>query len=159
MHYNNGYYYNRHYYKEVNMKFYFRDEPLSELNTLREQSEITSRMAVLLGRRRIGKTFLSIEFVKDSLFVYLFIAKKSEPLLCENFVEEIKDKLNIPIHGKIESFKEIFKLLLDYSKTNKLTLIVDEFQEFMNINPSVYSDIQGLWDITKPEIHNIFADY
>ncbi len=131
------------------MKFYYRDEQLQELTELQVQSNETSKMAVLLGRRRIGKTSLAMEFVKETKSVYLFIAKKSETLLCESFVAEIKNKLNISIHGKIESFKEIFKLLLEYTKTNSLTLIVDEFQEFFNINPAVYSDIQELWDLHK----------
>ncbi|OGT66076.1 MAG: ATPase, partial [Gammaproteobacteria bacterium RIFCSPHIGHO2_12_FULL_45_9] len=38
------------------------------------------------------------------------------------------------------------------------TLILDEFQEFFKINPSVYSDIQKLWDLNKhaAKIHIIF---
>ena len=29
------------------------------------------------------------------------------------------------------------------------TLIIDEFQEFDNINPSIFSEIQNLWDTYK----------
>ena len=131
------------------MKFYFRDEILQQLEALHKQSETSAKMVVLLGRRLVGKTSLSLEFVKDKAFVYLFVAKKSETLLCEGFVDTIRGALGIPIHGKVETFKEIFTILLEYTKTNPLTLIVDEFQEFFNINPSVYSEIQGLWDIYK----------
>ena len=112
------------------MKFYFRDELLQELAILNEQSQARSRMAVLLGRRRIGKTSLALQFVKDKPFLYLFTAKKSERLLCESFMHEIKEKLNIVIHGRVESLKEIFAILFEYGKTHSFTLIVDEFQEF-----------------------------
>ena len=135
------------------MRFRFRDSELDELGLLYEQSEEVSRMAVLLGRRRVGKTSLALEFTKDKPFVYLFVAKKSEALLCESFVAEIKNKLGIAIHGKVESFKEIFAILLEHAKTNRFVLIVDEFQEFLKINPSVYSDTQELWDVNKNDTH------
>ena len=131
------------------MEFYFRTESQQQLEILRKQSETSGKMTVLLGRRRVGKTSLSLEFAKDSNFVYLFVAKKSEVMLCEGFVEEIIHKLNIQIHGKIETFKEIFTVLLNYAKSTPLTLIIDEFQEFYKINPAVYSETQGLWDINK----------
>ena len=133
------------------MKFYFRDELLQELAILNEQSQARSRMAVLLGRRRIGKTSLALQFVKDKPFLYLFTAKKSERLLCESFMHEIKEKLNIVIHGRVESLKEIFAILFEYGKTHSFTLIVDEFQEFFYINPSLYSDLQALWDLHKDQ--------
>lgn len=131
------------------MIFYFRNNELDDLGILHKQSKSTARMAVLTGRRRVGKTSLALEFVKDKLFIYLFIAKKSEVLLCQTFVEEIERKLNIPIIGKIETFRDIFVWLMEHSKSQPLTVIVDEFQEFYNINPSVYSDVQHLWDINK----------
>lgn len=42
---------------------------------------------------------------------------------------------------------------MEYSKTVKFNLIIDEFQEFYTINPSVYSDMQHLWDRNKDESH------
>lgn len=35
------------------------------------------------------------------------------------------------------------------SKEKALTLIIDEFQEFLQINPSIYSDMQNIWDTYK----------
>ena len=131
------------------MKFYFRDEELKELEILRKQSTQGSKMAVLTGRRRVGKTSLAIEFTKNKRFVYLFVARKSELMLCQGFIEEIKKKLDIVIHGKIETFKEIFSVLMEHAQNQHFTLIIDEFQEFYNINSSVYSDVQNIWDLEK----------
>ena len=30
-------------------------------------------------------------------------------------------------------------------------MIIDEFQEFRNLNPSVFSDMQNIWDSIKEE--------
>lgn len=44
------------------------------------------------------------------------------------------------------SFIEVFRFLLEQGKTNKFSLVIDEFQEFININNSIYSEIQNYWD-------------
>ena len=46
-------------------------------------------------------------------------------------------------------FSDVFQLLLEIAKKESFTVIIDEFQEFYNINPSVYSEIQKLWDLNK----------
>ena len=131
---------------------------LNELNTLWDQARVSSKMTVIMGRRRVGKTSLALEFVKDKKFLYLFAAKKAEALLCQDYMEVIERQLNIKVHGKIETFKDIFSLLMDHAKQHHFVLIIDEFQEFFNINPSVYSDLQCLWDLNKNKtnMHLIF---
>jgi hypothetical protein len=41
---------------------------------------------------------------------------------------------------------------------NKITVVIDEFQDFLQINPIVYSDLQKLWDLNKSSVklHIIF---
>lgn len=115
-------------------------------------------MTVITGRRRVGKTSLSIEATKEDTVLYLFISKKSETLLCEDFKALIIEKFDYPIIGEIKIFRDIFKVLLEIAKKVKYVLIIDEFQEFIKINPSVYSEIQNLWDQYKRDIklHVIF---
>ena len=131
------------------MKFYNREQELQLLADIRQQSLQTSRMTVLTGRRRIGKTMLALESVKNEKYLYFFITRKSESLLCEEFSREIKEFLQIPVFGEIKKFTDIIGLLLEYSKQQPLTVIVDEFQDFYNINPAVYSEMQRLWDLKK----------
>jgi len=132
------------------MRFYDREQELAELNKLMGQAKGGSRMAVLIGRRRVGKTLLSLEFVKDKKHLYLFVAKKSEALLCEEYIAEIKRLFpDAPVIGDIRSFRDVFQLLLQIAREEPFTVIIDEFQEFYNINPSVYSEIQKLWDLNK----------
>lgn len=131
------------------MKFYGRETELAELRNLREQAGETGRMTVITGRRRVGKTMLALEFARDHRSLYLFISKKSEMLLCEEFLDEIGSRFSVPVVGEIRHFRDLFRLLIELSRTERLTVIIDEFQEFYAINPAVYSEIQSLWDQNK----------
>lgn len=131
------------------MKFYNRVNELAELGKLYEQANKASRMTVITGRRRVGKTMLALEFARGHRSLYLFVSKKSEPLLCAEYLEEIKKTFEIPVYGEVKHFRDIFALLLDLAKKERFTLIIDEFQEFYAINPAVYSEIQHLWDVNK----------
>ncbi|GAG60794.1 unnamed protein product, partial [marine sediment metagenome] len=140
------------------MKFYGREDELKLLKKITAQSNASGHMTVITGRRRVGKTSLSIEATKKDTVLYLFISKKSETLLCEDFKALIIEKFDYPIIGEIKIFRDIFKVLLEIAKKVKYVLIIDEFQEFIKINPSVYSEIQNLWDQYKRDIklHVIF---
>jgi uncharacterized protein len=135
------------------MKFYNREEELALLCSIFEQSKQQGKMSVLTGRRRVGKTLLAREFIKDRTHIYLFVTKKSENLLCEEFLQEIKQVVGHEsvIIGEIKTVKEIFLLLLRITKQTPLTVVIDEFQEFLQINPAVFSEIQNLWDQYKVE--------
>lgn len=85
--------------------------------------------------------------------LYFFVARKTEAELCKDFVEEITSKLQLPILGEVVRFADILKYLLQLSKNRSLTLIIDEFQDFKRVNPSVFSDMQKIWDLNKQEAH------
>ena len=131
------------------MKFYNRADELEILSHADALKAKHSVFSMIIGRRRVGKTTLVLQdFSKDEV-LYFFISKKDETLLCEEFAEEIKDKLKIPLFGQIRSFEELFSYVLEIAKSRKFTLIIDEFQEFYKINSSIYSSMQKLWDINK----------
>ncbi|MGD0466144.1 MAG: ATP-binding protein [Gammaproteobacteria bacterium] len=144
----------------ASMHFYNRQEELKTLNHLEKQASSTGVMTVLTGRRRVGKTMLALNHINNINhdFLYLFVGRKEETLLCQEFLEEIKKKFNIPIIGEIKFFKELFALLLEIAKNKKITIVIDEFQEFLQINKTVYSDLQKLWDLNKSstKLHVIF---
>jgi len=135
-------------YNNEYMKFYNRESELERLKSNIEMSKDTSIMSVIIGRRRIGKTKLILKSVENEDFLYFFIAKKNESLLCEEFTEEAKDK-GFNIFGTITKFKELFELLLVESKERNFTLIIDEFQEFNTVNSAVFSEMQNIWDKYK----------
>lgn len=129
------------------MKFYNREKELQRLRSIEQSAQKTSKMTVLVGRRRIGKTRLVQEAFSEK--VYFFVAKKNEALLCEEFCTIIENSLNIRIHGQFFKFIDLFEFLLDQSKKRSFTLVIDEFQEFLSVNPGLYSDMQNVWDSYK----------
>lgn len=133
------------------MKFYNRTSELKELRLIYSQSRNTARMTVITGRRRVGKTMLALEFAKSHKRLYFFVSRKAEHLLCAEYLAQIKGLFRLPVIGEIKSFKDIFTLLLELSRKERFTLIIDEFQEFYAVNPSVFSDMQHLWDINKAQ--------
>lgn len=140
------------------MEFYNRIQELQHLERLDQRSHAEGVMTVFIGRRRVGKTMLALRHVENKNFLYLFVARKSEHLICEEFLEEIKKRFSIPVFGDVRYFKDIFALLLEIGKKEKFTLVIDEFQEFFQTNPSIYSDVQKLWDLNKHvvKLHVIF---
>lgn len=131
------------------MKFYNREKELAVLAKIKEQSLRAAQMTFVVGRRRIGKTSLLIKASENSTFLYFFVAKKNEVLLCAEFIDEIRQKLNVEVFGTFRTFRDVFGYLMDLSATTPFTLIIDEFQEFNSINASIYSDMQNLWDSKK----------
>ncbi|MCK9208646.1 MAG: ATP-binding protein [Salinivirgaceae bacterium] len=131
------------------MKFYNREYELVFLEQVASRTIQSAQFTLMLGRRRVGKTRLLHKAFENKKSVYFFVAKKSEPMLCAEYVELIKSNLNIPVFGEFTSFKSVFELLMHASVDNPFTVIIDEFQEFTNINKSVYSEMQNVWDTYK----------
>jgi len=130
-------------------KFYNRGKELQSLAMIAENSKQSAKMSFVIGRRRVGKTRLLKKAFEQTPFLYFFTAKKSESLLCGEFKELINDSGLTVLHGDFSRFRDIFSQLMDLSLSTPFTLIVDEFQEFININPSAFSDIQNIWDSKK----------
>ena len=128
------------------MRFCDREQETTFLRETREQAEKVARFTVVTGRRRIGKTTLIREAYKDVPFVYFFVARKAESDLCEAYLEEISEKLGIPMLGNSRHFSDIFRYLMELSQTRSFTLVIDEFQDFFRVNKAVYSEMQDIWD-------------
>ena len=133
------------------MKFYNRENEIKHLLDIQKYSTKNAQMTVVTGRRRIGKTQLLLKATKGQPTLYFFVVRKAENFLCQDFAQEITEKLNIPILGEISSFGKLFEFLMTISKERPFNLIIDEFQEFYNVAPSVYSDMQHYWDVNKDQ--------
>lgn len=137
------------------MKFYNRKKEIEELRRIQTHAfDSRSHMTVVTGRRRIGKTSLALHATQGMHpTVYLFVSRKNEAALCEEFAGLVSTALNCYVPPEIKTFKSLFQLLMELAKTRKFNLIIDEFQEFFNINPSVFSDMQNIWDSYRNNTH------
>ena len=136
------------------MKFYDRENELAELKRIQTLSFTDhSRLTVITGRRRIGKTSLVMKAVKDAPTIYLFVSRKNETSLCAEYIPLISQALSTYVPEGIKAFRSLFQYLLEQAKSKAFNLVIDEFQEFYNINESIYSDMQNLWDSYRMDTH------
>ena len=127
------------------MKFYDREKELKQLRDIEQASFSSARFTVVSGRRRVGKTTLIREAYKDTPMLYFFVGRKAEAELCQSFAHIAEEALGLPF-GEYSRFGELFRAIMMLARERHITLVVDEFQEFYRINPSVFSDMQNLWD-------------
>jgi AAA+ ATPase superfamily predicted ATPase len=136
------------------MQFYNRTNELKELRRIQELSfGDHSRMTVVTGRRRIGKTSLIMRSVEGLPTVYLFVGRKTEATLCAEFIPVIAQTLDVYVPEEVKTFRSLFGYMMELAANRAFNLVIDEFQEFYNINPSVYSDMQNIWDMYRMKSH------
>lgn len=132
------------------MKFYNRTSELAELQRIQNLSFTDhSRLTVVTGRRRIGKTSLVMKSVEGLPTVYLFVGRKSEATLCSEFIPAISQSLDTFVPAEIRTFRSLFQFLMELASTRSFNLVIDEFQEFYNVNEAVFSDMQNIWDMYR----------
>jgi AAA+ ATPase superfamily predicted ATPase len=128
--------------------FYDRERELEKLNSVHSQPGST--FVVIYGRRRVGKTALAREFLRDKLGLYFFVGEKDEALLLEEFQEEIEKNLSgyLPSYLKLKfsTLEELFEFILDFSRERKIVVVFDEFQNVLRINPSMAFELQRFID-------------
>lgn len=120
------------------MKFYDREKELALLKK-------TNRAAVL-GRRRIGKTRLLEEAMKDDFIYLFFFSDASETFIAQKWLETIKQRnIYIPELTKISD-------ILEYLFQNTdLPIIIDEIQNSVKKFPEFISLLQRLTDQFKQQ--------
>jgi AAA+ ATPase superfamily predicted ATPase len=155
------------------MKFISRQREIANLNRIRQRSYDRGQMTIVTGRRRIGKTRLIKESLSGETYLYFFVARLDEPLLCDGYVRQIEQTYGQRPIGSITRFIDVFRYVIELAKQQQVNLVIDEFQEFLRINPSVYSEMQNHWDSNRENMmmnlilsgsvyslmHKIFQDY
>ncbi len=136
------------------MKFYNREKELAELKRIEKLSFYDhSRMVVITGRRRIGKTSLVKRAFADGDMLYLFVGRKSEKTLVREFADNVRNTLGVFVPDGLADFANLLRYIMEIGKTRHFTLVIDEFQEFYNINESIFSEMQNIWDEYRLTTH------
>lgn len=136
------------------MKFFGRKDEIAELRKSRELSHRFAQFTVITGRRRVGKTELIKEALRDGTddFVYLLITRQTEKTMCSDLQKSVVEAIGhrLVIHGECSRLSELVAEIFKAAEEKPLTLVIDELQEMDRINPSFFGALQGLWD----EYHN-----
>jgi AAA+ ATPase superfamily predicted ATPase len=130
------------------MKFYDRETELELLRNERELSKEVSRFTIMIGRRRIGKTALVKESEKGNKFLYFYVPRNSESLICDDLAAAVRKDLGITMFHS-GRFRDLFEQLMVYGQNNNFTFMIDEFQELERANKAITSHMQNLWDMYK----------
>ena len=134
----------------------------NELKTLeQEYQKLGSAFTVIYGRRRIGKTALIYEYVKDKPLLFIYATEANFLIQLENIKPQLLKLLNKPYLKdiKLESFTQLFELLNEYDFKQKLVLVIDEYQNLCKIDKAFSSELQRLWDmqLQHQNIHLILS--
>lgn len=98
--------------------------------------------------------------VKKLPTVYLLISRKTEAILASEFIPIINQSLNTFVPTEIRTFRSLFQYLMELASQQPFNLVIDEFQEFHNINKSVHSDMKNIWDTyRKKSKMNLIVSY
>ena len=127
------------------MNFIDREKELESLN---KEYKKKNSFVVLYGRRRVGKTTLIKEFIKDKKVFYFFADKQNENLQIERFKNQISERFKDEFLKKIEikEWDTLFDYLLTKTQNEKFVLVIDEFQYLCMINKNFSSIFQRIYD-------------
>ncbi len=122
-------------------KFYDRKEELAALASLKDGTNL----AVIYGRRRIGKTRLVLEHLKGLSYRYVFIPRY---LSLHRFLKDLADEHDIP---EFVSLKDALSHLFKTSEN----VFIDEFQNLKYLDASIFSNMQRMIDEMDFSGHNV----
>ncbi len=126
------------------LKFIDRETELNELKNLEQLSHKKLFVIAVYGLRRVGKTRLLLEFLKEhGLYFFVNRNKTSGDLLSE-FQEILKAKKVLGELENLPSWDKFFEICT----TRKLPPIVfDEFQNFLEVEPTILGTLQKNIDL------------
>jgi len=125
--------------------FFDRKTELAELNDrfIGPRSEFF----IIYGRRRVGKSELINEFIRQNTGLRIQIREGSRKYQLEQFAEAFCEFFEDPFIGKngFISWDSVFEYLASRS-TNRFILAIDEFPYLVKEDRSILSILQYHWD-------------
>ena len=130
------------------MKFVDRK---SEMETLQnEYRHKGSSLVIIYGRRRVGKTALISEFIKDKTALFFLASEEAEAQNRNDFKNKAADFIGNSLlkSADIKNWEAVFKIIADTAFDNKPVIVIDEFQYIGKSNPAFPSIFQRIWEET-----------
>lgn len=133
--------------------FLGREKELEALE--RMYAKDSFQMAVVYGRRRIGKTSLLNEFVKNKKALYLPAEEVNDSLNLKKFSEKLGHMLDIKNFPTVNDWNDFFSIIKEKFAQENLVLVIDEYPYAASANKSLNSILQHVIDY-KFKSTNIF---
>jgi uncharacterized protein len=128
------------------MKFYNRK---AELAALENACSKGAEMIVVSGRRRIGKSRLIDEFLKNKDHAKVLIVPKEEKQVANDFAAAFSNGYK-PSLSNVEEALEYF-----FNVFKKQVLFIDEFPNLVDVDPSIPYVFQRVWEKYKDSTSKI----
>ena len=127
-------------------RFVDREQEMATLQS--EYDRDGSGLVVLYGRRRVGKTTLISEFIRDKKALFFLASEESESQNRLAFQEKAADFLNSDLLKNVEvkSWDVLFRAIMDTHFDSKPVIVLDEFQYLGKSNPAFPSVFQRIWE-------------
>ncbi len=127
------------------MKFIGRKNELSKLNA---EYNRDSSFVVIYGRRRVGKTTLIKEFLKNKTAFYFLATEELESQSMKRLAGVVSrtTKNTLLQKAAFTDWLDLFQVIADYKPGEKKVLVIDEFPYLIKTNPAFPSVLQNAWD-------------
>jgi len=129
------------------MRFYGREKELELMELLNSKKP---GFLVVTGKRRVGKTELIKEFIRNKNALYYFVdSNKSIEVLMREFGKYTVETLKLPAYIKIDTPESLIDFLFSYNED--IVAVFDEFQRFQKLYPAFITQLQKYWDMRSKE--------
>lgn len=120
----------------------------AELHSLEKEYSRESSFVVVYGRRRVGKTTLIKQFIKNKQALYFLASEESDRQNLNKFTEKLAEFSSQPFltDTRFDRWLSAFKAFAAYKPDEKKILVIDEFQYLVNANQAYPSIFQEAWD-------------
>jgi len=128
--------------------FIGRKRELASLNKLYASDRF--EFAVIYGRRRVGKTALISQFIKDKKAIYFMGVESNARQNLQNFSKSILEYgTGIPVDSAFLSFQTALEYVFQSAQKERLILAIDEYPYVARSSKSLASTLQLLIDKYK----------
>ncbi len=117
-----------------------------ELARLREAIAHPPQLALVRGRRRIGKSFLLIHALGKSRGVFFQADEQNERAHLDLLATEVARVLGPRVPLRFESWDQALETIGELAREAPLVVVLDEFQWLKAAQPSLDSIVQRHWD-------------
>lgn len=126
--------------------FIDREEELETLEI--EYDREGSSLVILYGRRRVGKTTLISEFIKNKPALFFLASEESEAQNRMEFKNKAADFIGSDLlrNASVSNWDTIFKAIMETPFAQKPVIVLDEFQYIGKSNPAFPSVFQRIWE-------------
>ena len=127
------------------MKFIGRKR---EMEKLESEYSRDSSFVVIYGRRRVGKTTLIKEFLKNKTAFYFLATEEIESQSMKRLAGVVArtTKNRLLQNATFTDWLDLFQVIADYEPEKKKVLVIDEFPYLVKTNSAFPSILQNAWD-------------